>query len=530
MKKGLAVFIGVFMLGLMQAQVPQGFNYQAVARHASGQVLPNTNIVVRMTIHDASASGTIVYQEHHVTVTNPFGLFSLVIGTGIVDQGLLNAVNWGSNSKYLQVELDNGNGYADMGTAQLMSVPYALFSGSGPAGPTGAQGPQGVQGTQGPIGVTGPQGNAGPQGIQGATGPTGPSGIQGLKGNTGNTGPTGTTGPTGSTGIGLQGITGPTGITGPGGGPTGPTGPTGVTGPGGGPIGPTGATGATGAQGLTGATGPTGSAGATGAVGATGATGPQGLQGAQGLQGIQGLQGVQGVQGVQGPAGVAGPTGVTGLLTNGAAAGNTPYWNGTQWVLNSSNIYNNGGNVGIGQIPTSQKLEVNGNISVPASGSYQYASPKTRYLSISASAFALQNSFLVSNSGIAFAGFGTGQARWVQGGAAGTDAFMFANVSLPDGANVSAIDVFAYDASATEEMGAEFYALSNGTTTPQLLASTTTSGTAFNGGLITLSVTGVNQGIDNSANSYYLRVKTKEASNLLRLYSVKMTYSVTREN
>ena len=28
--------------------------------------------------------------------------------------------------------------------------------------------------------------------------------------------------------------------------------------------------------------------------------------------------------------------------------GNTPYWNGTQWVVNNSNIHNNGAGVGIG--------------------------------------------------------------------------------------------------------------------------------------------------------------------------------------
>ena len=49
-------------------------------------------------------------------------------------------------------------------------------------------------------------------------------------------------------------------------------------------------------------------------------------------------------------------SGITGADTanwnnrfpDGSAAGNTPYWNGTSWVTNSSNIYNNGSNVGIG--------------------------------------------------------------------------------------------------------------------------------------------------------------------------------------
>ncbi|MFN5306440.1 MAG: hypothetical protein ACK5CV_04685 [Bacteroidota bacterium] len=52
--------------------------------------------------------------------------------------------------------------------------------------------------------------------------------------------------------------------------------------------------------------------------------------------------------GPQGPAGPTGPQGPSGLLSSGSAAGNTPYWNGSSWVTNSSNIYNNGGNIGIG--------------------------------------------------------------------------------------------------------------------------------------------------------------------------------------
>ncbi len=62
--------------------------------------------------------------------------------------------------------------------------------------------------------------------------------------------------------------------------------------------------------------------------------------------------------GPQGPQGIQGPQ---GLLEPGTAVGNTPYWNGSQWVLNSSNIYNDGTNVGIGTTP-SQKLDVNGAI------------------------------------------------------------------------------------------------------------------------------------------------------------------------
>jgi len=46
-------------------------------------------------------------------------------------------------------------------------------------------------------------------------------------------------------------------------------------------------------------------------------------------------------------SGTPGPQGPAGVLAPGSAAGNTPFWNGSAWVTNNSNLYNNGGNIGI---------------------------------------------------------------------------------------------------------------------------------------------------------------------------------------
>jgi uncharacterized protein (TIGR02145 family) len=73
-----------------------------------------------------------------------------------------------------------------------------------------------------------------------------------------------------------------------------------------------------------------------------------GIQGPAGAAGAQGPIGLTGPQGPQGPAGPQGVQGPQGLLNNGTNAGNTPYWDGTQWVVNGSNFYNNGSNLGVG--------------------------------------------------------------------------------------------------------------------------------------------------------------------------------------
>ena len=51
----------------------------------------------------------------------------------------------------------------------------------------------------------------------------------------------------------------------------------------------------------------------------------------------------------------------SGGLGAGTQAGNTPYWNGTNWVTNSSNIFNNGGKVGINTSTPERQLSVHSN-------------------------------------------------------------------------------------------------------------------------------------------------------------------------
>ena len=51
-----------------------------------------------------------------------------MIGDGSVETGNFDEINWGENSKYLEIEVDEGNGYVNVGTVQLLSVPYSIYS------------------------------------------------------------------------------------------------------------------------------------------------------------------------------------------------------------------------------------------------------------------------------------------------------------------------------------------------------------------------------------------------------------------
>ncbi|MCG3167407.1 MAG: hypothetical protein POELPBGB_03198 [Bacteroidia bacterium] len=169
------------------AQSPQKFSYQGVARDNSGNILPNQNIGLRLSIRQGTPTGTIIYRETHSVSTNQFGLFDIEAGGGTVVTGVFSSINWGAGPYFFQTEMDasGGTNYLNLGTTQLLSVPYALYAEtSGSGGSTGATGPTG------PVGETGATGVTGPTGV-GTTGPTGPTGA-------GTTGPTGPTGPAGT--------------------------------------------------------------------------------------------------------------------------------------------------------------------------------------------------------------------------------------------------------------------------------------------------------------------------------------------
>jgi hypothetical protein len=135
--------------------VPPGIPYQAVVRNSNGQVAANTAVTAKFTLHQNTTDGAVEYQETHALTTNAQGLISTVLGQGTAVQGTFAGINWANTTKFMQVEMDLGNGFVDMGTQQLMSVPYALYAANGPQG---AQGPAGPTGPQGPAGAAGPTG------------------------------------------------------------------------------------------------------------------------------------------------------------------------------------------------------------------------------------------------------------------------------------------------------------------------------------------------------------------------------------
>ena len=127
------VFLVTLLTTLItNAQVPQGISYQAIALNTSGNPVVSSNVRVKLSVLDNTATGTVLYSETHLKTTNPQGLFNLTIGQGTIVSGTFNTINWGTNSKFLKVEMDatGGTNYVVVGTTQLLSVPYALAADS----------------------------------------------------------------------------------------------------------------------------------------------------------------------------------------------------------------------------------------------------------------------------------------------------------------------------------------------------------------------------------------------------------------
>ncbi len=125
----ITLLMGVLFISTT-AQVPQAFKYQMVVRDNSGEILQNQSVGIWVSIRDVAADGTILYREIFTETTNQFGLVNLEIGTGSPVFGIFSLIDWGTHSKFIEIEIDHegGNNYVSLGTSQIISVPYALYS------------------------------------------------------------------------------------------------------------------------------------------------------------------------------------------------------------------------------------------------------------------------------------------------------------------------------------------------------------------------------------------------------------------
>lgn len=130
MKKIFSAAIFVLVASMLFAQIPQAFKYQAIARDAAGEVLADETISIKVILLSGSSDGVEEYNELHTVTTNSFGLINLNVGDGDYPSRSFSEIDWGNGNIYIQIEMDQhgGSNFKKMGTARLLSVPYALYA------------------------------------------------------------------------------------------------------------------------------------------------------------------------------------------------------------------------------------------------------------------------------------------------------------------------------------------------------------------------------------------------------------------
>ncbi len=122
MKKIYTFLAAVLFAATVFGQAPESFKYQAVLRDVSGNIKANANVSIEIAILQGSATGTEVFNETHSTTTNDFGLVNLEVGS--VNTGDFPLIDWTNGPYFVKITVDG----TEMGTSQLLSVPYALYA------------------------------------------------------------------------------------------------------------------------------------------------------------------------------------------------------------------------------------------------------------------------------------------------------------------------------------------------------------------------------------------------------------------
>jgi len=122
-------------------QVPQGFNYQAIARDGvTGNPIANATIKVKLSVLSdttgfyGGTGGTYIWEEEHTNVkTNSFGMFTIVLGSPSATKVKGSAesfseIDWSPANLFVGTKIAQSPAYVYkvMGSAKLWSVPYAL--------------------------------------------------------------------------------------------------------------------------------------------------------------------------------------------------------------------------------------------------------------------------------------------------------------------------------------------------------------------------------------------------------------------
>ena len=141
MKKTLFILAFMVAIAANAQNSGLGFNYQAVVRNASGVLLADTTVNLRVSLFPGQYASAPTWAETHVFTTDFSGCFGITIGKDCERDDISIAenysdVNFSAIYYWLKIEILEGNVYREISYSQLPSSPYAeaAFNALIPAG------------------------------------------------------------------------------------------------------------------------------------------------------------------------------------------------------------------------------------------------------------------------------------------------------------------------------------------------------------------------------------------------------------
>ena len=110
---------------------PRGMKYQAVARDIKGEILANSKIELRISLHSTSSlRNDTHYSETHTITTSDLGLFSIAVGDGIKESGNFEAIPWSALNIWMEIQIKSKGEtkFTSISNSQLLAVPYAFHA------------------------------------------------------------------------------------------------------------------------------------------------------------------------------------------------------------------------------------------------------------------------------------------------------------------------------------------------------------------------------------------------------------------
>jgi len=134
MKRITILFIFVLAVVALSAQnVPQTVNFSAVLRDTTGNIMADTQVMLRLSFLEGGAEGQAVYVTEKTETTNSNGFVSFLLNRGMPSSGAYTFANipWENGDYWLKVDYktDGMNDYRSWGILELASNFYSFVAG-----------------------------------------------------------------------------------------------------------------------------------------------------------------------------------------------------------------------------------------------------------------------------------------------------------------------------------------------------------------------------------------------------------------